>query len=317
MVALLNVKTIVCHKDCPDGVASALILRDVFPDARVCFVQHGTAELCDFPAEPGQLWCDIVPPRDRAQSFVTAGAIVLDHHKGAAYIVALFGDRGVFADENAEPGVSGAMLAFREVWRRVCQPSATESEWMVVQDFATLAGIRDTWQRQSPRWEDACAQAAALRFWPVGDILRPLPDGRTDWPNVARKMEIGPVLIAKDRERDDRTISEALRFEEGGVRVLCFEGHHTSDISDRLWAEIDLVMGWRYYVDAGAPKVAFSLRSRGGFSAADFAKRFGGGGHTQAAGFTLDLPSVRVPPLSADPYSAAVDLLRLHLAGGR
>jgi len=135
------VTTIVTHKDCPDGVASALILRDALPDRRIVFLAHGSAELRDFPAEHGQLWCDIVPPRERVKEFVDAGAIVLDHHRGARDIVEAVAENGVFADEEAEPGVSGALLAYREVSVALGRADAR------LESFAKLAGVRDTWQR--------------------------------------------------------------------------------------------------------------------------------------------------------------------------
>ena len=108
---LKAVKTIVAHEKCPDGIAAALILKDVLPEARVIFCQYSTPEHETLAAEPGMLFADFSPPKARVQEFVDKGAVVLDHHKTAKDIVAAFGDNGVFGDEIAEPGVSGAVLA--------------------------------------------------------------------------------------------------------------------------------------------------------------------------------------------------------------
>ena len=114
----MTISTICVHgPTCPDGRASAIILHDAFPAAKVVFLTHDTQEYLELPAEPDQVWCDIVPPHARASEFVAAGAWVLDHHKGAKDIVAMFGERGVFADEKERPGVSGAMLAWEFVMR--------------------------------------------------------------------------------------------------------------------------------------------------------------------------------------------------------
>ncbi len=113
---LSAVRRVIVHANCADGMASAMILHDALPDAEVVFLQHGTAEFLSLPATTGMLFCDISPPADRVAEFVGVGAIVLDHHKTVRDVVEAFGDCGVFADETKEPGVSGALLAYREVW---------------------------------------------------------------------------------------------------------------------------------------------------------------------------------------------------------
>ena len=115
---LKGVNKICVHDNCPDGTASAIILKealDLGPE-QIVFVQHDALEYKEMKAEPGLLFCDCAPPPDRVQEFVDVGTIVLDHHKYSRGIVAAFGERGVFADKEKEPTVSGAGLAYREVW---------------------------------------------------------------------------------------------------------------------------------------------------------------------------------------------------------
>jgi hypothetical protein len=290
--ALRAVRVIVTHQHsaaeaCPDGLASACIIRRVLPEARVLFMQHGTPELRDLVAEPWMLFCDITPPAARVAEFVEVGAIVLDHHKTARAVVEAFGERGVFADEETEPGVSGAVLAFREVWA----PLYTAGGAHAMADFARLAGIRDTWQRGSPDWTEACAQAEALRFWPRETWLNALP---TTWEML---LGIGPVLLQKREQAVDAALAGAYRFTSAkGTRVCMFSGLDcTSDASEK--ADADLVVGFLYFVDStGVPRLSFSLRGRGGFDCASFAKCNGGGGHTSAAGF-------QVMAAGNDPYT--------------
>lgn len=283
---LAAVTTIVSHADCPDGVASALIAKEAVhrhrgPNAcaEVLFMRYGTKELAELVAVPRMLFVDMTPPKERVSDFIHAGAIVLDHHLAQKEIVASFEelDSGVFADEKEEPGVSGALLAYRELFVPLV------GEEPIVRAFAETAGVRDTWQKQDPRWDEACAQAAALRFWPWETLAKV--------PNVsmlAPFLHIGPTLIAKDKERDARSIAESFRFTARGRRVVCFEGLHTSDIADVLGGDADLVVGWHFFVDKGQSKVTLSFRSRGpNIKAIDIAKRLGGGGHTQAAGATI------------------------------
>lgn len=207
-IETLNLVTrIVTHASCADGVASALILRDVLPGREIVFLQHGSHEARTLAATPGTLFCDFVPPCDRIAEFVAAGAIVLDHHRGACDIVEAFGPLGVFADEATEPGVSGAVLAFREVWepRYQAERQMFRHEGMI-RKFAMLAGIRDTWQRNHQDWQDACAQAAELTFFPF-EHWETLHHAAVSCPG-----DVGSTLLTKRDEDVTRALSQADRF---------------------------------------------------------------------------------------------------------
>jgi DHHA1 domain len=311
---LKSIKKIITHDNCPDGRASALICREALPHAEIEFIQYQTPRHKTIEPEPGVLFVDFTPwaerepvtpenknpplseaGKTRIQTWVDAGTLVLDHHKGAEDIVAMFGERGVFANETNEPGVSGAMLAFREVWaprdgarpwhrprpkseKDKARAAAAESS---VHHFATLAGVRDTWQTKHPLWGASGEQAAALMFWPWETLLAAGVLG------LEPLLKIGPVLRARDFERDTKTIAEAYTIEFADRKFLCFEGLHTSDIADRV--DVDMVIGWHYLREADGLKMQLSCRSRGDFSALDFAKAHGGGGHFHAAGFKIPL----------------------------
>lgn len=103
---LRAVHTIVTHANCPDGIASAILLHDVLPEAKIVFVQHQTLEHKSLPVSEGVLFVDFAPHETQAQQFVEAGAMILDHHKTARAIVEAFGDNGRFGDEVQDPGVA-------------------------------------------------------------------------------------------------------------------------------------------------------------------------------------------------------------------
>ena len=159
---LKQVRTIITHANCPDGIASAILLHDALPSAQIKFVTHGTKEYRELPAEDWMLFCDITPPAERAHEFLPRVPVVLDDHKGAEHLVKTF-THHVFADEKLEPGVSGAVLAYREVWDRLRHHGLHGEACR----FARLAGVRDTWQTSSPDFQRSNEQAVALTFWPV------------------------------------------------------------------------------------------------------------------------------------------------------
>ncbi len=277
-----EIKTIVTHKHCPDGLASAMLLKDALPHAEVTFVSHD--ELAALPAVPGMIFCDIAPLAERTDEFLNVGAYVLDHHKSAKVIVAAFGDRGVFADERDDPGVSGAVLAYREVWQEM-NPSGS----FPVEEFAVLAGIRDTWQTQHPRWDEACSLSAALMFFGANYLvgkhvsLTPL------------QISVGKMLIEKRKERAVEIVKSSMLIrgkigifndapDSNGVRLI-------SDVGEEA-RQIPVICG--FFLEKSktntpnSMSITFSLRSHGGIDVSLIASMNGGGGHTAAAGFRVD-----------------------------
>lgn len=282
--ALRQIKTLVTHANCPDGIASAMIIRDCLPHVDVRFMSYNTAEHIGLEPSPGMLFCDFSPHPSRVADFVAAGAIVLDHHKTQREIVSAFGERGVYADG---PGIGGAVLALRKVWEpcRWRGPAlldvACQRDFAYLRELAYLAGIRDTWQKDHPDWPRACEWAEALRFWPIDTILA-TPSSR--WREL---VSIGPILIEKARDRDRKTLEGAHWFDCELGRVCCFQGLHTSDIAE-MATSADIIAGWHYSIDGGKKRMQVSLRSRSGVDVSKIAKRYGGGGHTAAAGFELN-----------------------------
>ena len=312
---------IAVHDHCADGLASAMILRFCFPEAKISFVDYNTPSLNDLRPEPGLIFCDITPPTERdeqgcmtqrgralVQRYVDAGVVVLDHHKTAQDVVEMFGARGVFGDEKTEPGVCGAVLAYREIFSTSSFEQGFTRE---VADFAALAGIYDTWQRDDPRFEQACWQAAALDFYGPNHFLkatRPVwaVSQSTPWlaPLLPEELHVGRLLFEKKQSRIEEASGSSVCARINGDLYAFFN----DDFYDRLINHVaehlreselahstglDAVVGFR--IDAsknceGAWRYYYSLRSvRPGFDVKEIAVKLGGGGHSPAAGAGIDV----------------------------
>lgn len=307
--ALRDIKTILVHGyadgACADGLSSALILRDVFPTAEVKFLVHNTPAYAELPASPGMIFADITPPEARVQEFVDAGAVVLDHHKSARHVVEAFGERGVYAYPERDPGVSGALLA-HQVWvqfRREQDPNWSEG-WAELEEFvfyfASLIGVRDTWQTESPLWKTACELSATLLFYPAEDWLS-VQSMSENLHRVTRRVDsVGAELIRKRDAEAKRLADSAYRFvTPKGSRVAVVASCHVSDAADLLAESADLVVGFAFDTQttslvglrAGfqAPVMRLSFRSRGKVDVSEIARMLGGGGHAGAAGAALPI----------------------------
>jgi len=307
---------IVVHDNCADGSAAALILKDVLPKADVRFIQYNTPEHRTLEVRPGTIFADFSPHPDQADAFREVGAIVLDHHKDKRELVESFGELGVFGDEKTQPGISGAFLAYREVWLPTeGRTFDDEDEFPVfVRRLATLAGVYDTWMHKDPRWKEAYRQALVLKYMPHDLLIEfGLAYVHSHW--ASRFDWLGKILEEKDRVAVDRAIREGRRFTmatyaDHPLHVLMFPNvilsSNTAEALDGD-GETDLVVGFDVIFENGGPcKYLYSTRSHTGFDCSAFARANGGGGHTASAGFSVKDPT-------KDPLSTFTELLDAHL----
>jgi hypothetical protein len=325
---LSKVRTVVVHADCPDGLGSAMLIHDVLRDAEIKFRTHHTAEYDELPAEPGMLFCDIVPPPERIQEFVDAGAIVLDHHKGVEDVVAKFGAHGVFADEKKDPGVSGARLAWSNIWLPLAEQAYTDANKAAgparirmeqVERFSRLLGIRDTWQNQSELWEESRMVSEVLSFLPtdywLADHVPYVLDG---------EMKMGETLVKRHDALVKRLAEKAFRFDCGTIKLALLPGSKlvVSDAAELLRKEnIDIIAGFTFYCDKEQghdetcevqgiiPHLAFSIRTGPAADAVAFARLFGGNGHSRAAGCGFG-----IAPSTSNPFALFMDMALTYAA---
>ena len=295
---LESIKTVIVHENCSDGLASAIILREALPAAKFIFVQYETELHKTLPAEPGMMFCDFSPHPSRVADFVAAKAFVLDHHKTAKPIVAAFGDRGIFADETMEKGTSGASLAYREVWLPTYGTTLGHHDF--VETFALLVGVRDTWHKTSPLWDESVALHATMTSLPVSWWMG-MPLREIALLFRTRFGNLGYHFLDKYAKTVSDVAKKSFRETSAkGTRIAIIESLVlTSDVAEKLDDAVDLLVGFGYVHDP--LKLVCSLRSHTDFDCSMFAKSHGGGGHTKAAGFSI-------PITSTDPYS---EILRL------
>lgn len=322
---LAQVRTLITHRRegalCPDAVAAAIVVRDVLPQIAIRFVSYGE-ELALLKPTPGMLFVDIAPSPERAVAFREVGAIVLDHHETAREVVESFGDNGVYADRYAEPFVSGAMLAFREVWtplayRKGQRPGNHYTEGRGasgVHRLAFLAGVADNHVTGSSAYEDACEQAAALAFWPFESFPAPAFDSYGTGQALREMLAIGKVLRRKQKAETTRLVKIGSRFTtERGTRVVVVPSRETADAAEEIGGDADVVVGFSFGLSAsGLPTMIVSTRSLTTFDCGEFCKANGGGGHLRAAGFEFELDLE-----DGHPYAILADVLECWEKHGR
>lgn len=298
---LRNVTDVYVHRAslqdaCSDGRATGYILHDALPTVNVHEVAYSSRAHRNIVPRKGLLFGDLSPHRSQIEALKPFDPIILDHHKSAADILASF-PHSVYADEAKEPGVSGAVLAFTEVWLPIrgvkrCErcrhwklwQSCTCPPFKAMRELATLVGIRDTWQKDHPRFKEAGDLCEFLVFAPLSTLFQMTPQ-----EVLARGREMGPLLRARVIDEAKRAVETGTHLESGGHKLLLFSNTHLSSDASTFAPEDTITCGYDMVHDGEEMRIQFSLRSRNGLNLIPVVQKFGGGGHKAAAGFSVEV----------------------------
>lgn len=256
------------HDACADGFGAAWALWQRYPKARFLPVKHGEPPPPDLENQR-VLIVDFSYPRktveDLAQS--TASLCILDHHITA---------RDALADlpyAHFDLTKSGAVLAWE--WGH-----GTEAPWLLryVQD-------KDLWQWQLPASREINAAIASYPF----DF--------TVWNEFQREtLEMEGRAILRYEKHLVRKIAEeaALVSFHSYTVPMIYSPILTSQIGEQLSQNHPFCIIWHQQ----RGRRYFSLRSRpDGVDVAALVTRHGGGGHPNAAGFSVPLNSQQMDDL--------------------
>ncbi len=261
------------HAECADGFGAAWALWRRFPEARFVPVKHGN------PPPPGLagqrvVIVDFSYARDRLEAMAreAEALLVLDHHITAEK--ALAGLPYAYFDMKK----SGAVLAWE--WAH-----AHPAPWLLeyIQD-------KDLWTWALPSSREI---NAAVASYPFEFHL---------WSNFKQEIleQEGRAILRYEHELVNKLAGQAVLVEFQGATVPSVQSSVlTSQIGERLSADAPFCIIWhdrdgrRYY----------SMRSREeGTDVGAIAASFGGGGHTHAAGFSVQLgPDGSLPDTAALP----------------
>lgn len=256
------------HDDCADGFGAAWAVWKRYPDARFVPVKHGEPP-------PGNLerqrvvMVDFSYPRETVEDLArsTADLFILDHHITARDAL------GDLPYAYFDLDKCGAVLAWE--WAH-----GTQSPWLLryVQD-------KDLWQWQLPASREINAAIASYPYdFHVWDQFQ----------QENLEME-GRAILRYETYLVKKIAGEAVLVSFHGYTVpMIYSPVLTSQIGEQLSLDHPFCIIW--HQESG--RRFFSLRSRsGGVDVASLVTRHGGGGHPNAAGFSIPLNSEQIGEL--------------------
>jgi uncharacterized protein len=203
-------------------------------------------------------------PREAMERLYTkmGGAVsCFDHHKTAR--------------ENCE-GLDWCVFDMDRCGAQItCDEIGCEAPW-----FLPYVQDRDLWLKQLPNTEE------------VNMVIGGTPKTIDDYDNLVSRQESevlaeGRILLKNKERQIENAINNSFYMEIAGylVRVVnCSEGGLISDVGHALGEDSPFAATF-FLTDS---RVVFSLRSReDGIDVSEIARKFGGGGHKHAAGFSI------------------------------
>ena len=266
MVEPNSVDFVIYHKSCTDGFGAAYAAWKLLGSkAEYHAASHGetppdiegkTVAILDFSYKNAVTKEMISKAKD---------LIVIDHHKTA--MVELHDISNTHFDMNH----SGAKLAWD-----FFHPGKEAPK------FINYIEDRDLW-----KWELAYSREFSAAFDMVPfefEEFEKFEDASVFDDAVKR----GSYILAYSKTVVKKVCEKAVQRNFEGKNVLIVNASHwMSEIGARLSPDCDFAMIW--YFDHVGRQIKVSLRSfHDSVDVSEIAKRFGGGGHKKAAGFTLD-----------------------------
>lgn len=281
---------IISHAHCPDGMTAAYIAHLRYPEAEILMMDHGMNPPYAEVEGKDVLVLDFSWKREETirLSKLANSFRVLDHHKTAeAELDGL--DFAVF-DMNR----SGAGLA----WDYLFGKDAPADDWSTWEGLPCF--------RVRPYWVDYVEDRDLWRFKhyeskAVNAFIMTHEYTLDGWKKMTETSLENAILkgLAVSLQVD-HYVREAVKNAQHGVwndidlsysvAILNVPYLNCSEIGNILAQDSDVSITWFERADG---KTQFSLRSIGDIDVSVLAKRYGGGGHLNAAGFQLSLNDAR------------------------
>jgi oligoribonuclease NrnB/cAMP/cGMP phosphodiesterase (DHH superfamily) len=256
------------HAGCPDGFGAAYAAWKRFGDkAQYIPINHGDP----FPALPENadvLMVDAAYPRARHLELVSKvkSLMVVDHHKSA------MADIGDLPNTHFDMGHSGAVLAWQHL-----HDDLTPTLLKYIED-------RDLWRFGLP---DSKEVSAALSAYPMKFEL---------WGsfNVRDLAVEGVAILRLKSQKVEEMAERAFWGRVAGHDVLIVNTTvFGSEVGNELCKAHPTMPFAAYFFEKKGLR-CWGLRSVGDFDVSEVAKKFGGGGHKNAAGFTQPIGGIDI-----------------------
>jgi hypothetical protein len=262
----------ITHNDL-DGAGCGIIIKKIYNNADIMYLDY--KEVDNFIIENYKdyhrvIITDVTPSKDTIELLTNkVNLLVIDHHKTSTH---LLNKNYAIIDMNK----CATLLTYE--WALTIDKKVE-----IYSQFVKLVNDYDLWKNEFAKSRDLNILFTTLGLEKF--TARFLNNGSIEFD----KCEA--TLIEVEKESLNIAFEEALInhrvYNDRWNNIFCltFTERYNSEIGDFLLHKVNV----DYILMINAKKSKVSLRSKGNFDVSEIAVKFGGGGHKNAAGFTLDM----------------------------
>lgn len=262
----------ITHNDL-DGAGCGIIVKKIYRDAEVKHLDY--KEVDNFIIENYRdynrvIITDVTPSKDTIELLSNeVTLLVIDHHKTSTHLL---------NKDYAIIDINKCATLLTYEWALTI-----DKKIEIYEQFVKLVNDYDLWKNEFAESRDLNILFTTLGLEKFTE--RFLNNGSIEFDKCEK------VLIDVEKESLNISFEEALInhriYNDRWNNVFCltFTERYNSEIGDFLLQKLNV----DYILMINAKKSKVSLRSKENFDVSEIALKFGGGGHKNAAGFTLDM----------------------------
>jgi len=273
----------VYHKECQDGGFSAVILKKAIPEVSLHPFDHKELKNFQLPLRKGDTiyFVDICPS---PELLVNLGKkqvkwIVIDHHISVHDTIEDYKKKNPkykFEDYFYYPSKSGATACWDYFFKDKPIPEVLK--------FVEIMDLYNWSEEKNSKFIAQHTKMECVRG-NLGDYEKLLENFNYD-----EAVEKGKIIYKKIINDVKFVADNAIKLDFDKEKLLCVNAVlNPSEIGHFLADKSDNGIGATYSIYPEENLVKFQIRGSEGDSALKFAKKYGGGGHNKAAGFTLPI----------------------------
>ena len=271
MIPFQNIEIVYYHGNCNDGLASVAIFNHYYPNKKLIPLDHSNLNNLKHKSK-NILFLDFSLPEDKMTNLIKNNKIyIVDHHKTAMYLKNILPTNHYCLDKSA----CGAMLLWKIINKNIEPPIILK-----------YINDRDLWLNKLPNYKYVFDGLIFMNLninmmeeliFEKDDINDIIVTGK-----ILNKSKMSSINLLKNKMFIKEFIFKGSPYKVGYINCPLY----SSDIGSFLVRNFDIDFAAIFHFDG--EKTIFSLRGKGLVDLSEIAKSYGGGGHFDAAGLTLN-----------------------------
>lgn len=286
------------HGGCMDGFTAAWVVSTRYNDRSIVFAPA----IYNQPPPPREVYegkhlliVDFSYPKLvlEGMSIWAKSITILDHHKTAQRALEEFAIFNPVTRDTIEEVLTATQPGLGNV-RAVFDMSKSgarltydfcNSEWTTTRKLVDYVGDRDLWRHELPYTKEINAAISSYDF--TFDNWHSLHACINSQQGFTTMIAEGAAIRRKEQKDIREMLKVNRRMMKIGEHIICVANlpYNWASEAAHIMAEESGFGHAACYFDRADGKRQFSLRSVGDFDVSEVAKRYGGGGHKNAAGF--------------------------------